>query len=94
VKQVLIVSVLLSILMVGSRAALAQPAPGRQAAQDEFVPVKDLPAAEQLPAAPLLVTAYAFMWLATLGYVVMLWRRLGSVDRELAALRRDIAGRR
>ena len=31
-----------------------------------------------------------FIWLGMLAYVFLLWRRLASVDRELAALRRSI----
>jgi CcmD family protein len=70
-------------------AAVASFAQG-QPAQDGFEPVSKLPAVEQLPAAPLVIAAYAFIWLAMLAYVFMLWRRLASVDRELAALRRSI----
>ena len=39
-------------------------------AADEFVPVSQLPAQDQLPAAPLLVTAYAFVWVVLFGYVL------------------------
>ena len=56
------------------------------------MPVSKLPAVEQLPAAPLVIGAYAFVWVALLVYVLVLWRRLGSVERELAALRRSIDG--
>ena len=63
---------------------LAQPG------QSEFLPVDQLPAAEQLPAAPLLIAAYAFVWLAVLAYVWALWRRIGKVERELADLSRQI----
>jgi CcmD family protein len=48
---------------------------------------------EQLPAAPLVIGAYAFIWVALLVYVFLLWRRLGGVDRELAALRRSLEER-
>ena len=56
------------------------------AAQSEFVPVKDLPAADQLPAAPLLIAAYAFVWLALMVYLWSIWRRLGAVDADLRKL--------
>ena len=52
--------------------------------------MKDLPAAEQLPAAPLVLGAYALIWLGVLVYVWSISRRLASVDRELGALRRMI----
>jgi CcmD family protein len=62
--------------------ATAKPAPPR-AAQDEFVPVEDLPDSEKLPAAPFLIAAYTIVWLVLLMYVWSLWRRLTQVEREL-----------
>ncbi|MPZ20255.1 MAG: CcmD family protein [Luteitalea sp.] len=56
-----------------------QPPP----AQDEFVPVSELPPEEQLPAAPFLIGAYAIAWLVVLAYVWRLWKRLGRVEQEL-----------
>jgi CcmD family protein len=69
-------------------AAFAQPP-----SSEGFEKVSQLPAVEQLPAAPLLMVAYAFIWVAVLAYVFLLWRRLASVDRELAELRRAVEGR-
>ncbi len=66
-------------------AAQQQPQPSQQ---NEFVPVKDLPQQEQLPAAPLVMAAYAFVWVALLVYVWSVWRRVGAVQRELSDLRR------
>jgi CcmD family protein len=73
-------------------SVFAQPAPGGRA-PDGFEPVSTLPAVEQLPAAPLVIGAYAFIWVALLAYLFLLWRRLASVDRDLAALRRVIEER-
>jgi CcmD family protein len=81
-----------------------QPVPGRQPSirpsvwerpqatgqQNEFVPLKDLVQREQLPAAPLVMGAYAFVWVALLVYVWSLWRRVGAVQRELTDLRRRV----
>ena len=78
-------------------AVLAAPADGRgqtperPAAQDEFVPVDRLPSQEELPAAPLVMTAYAAAWLVIFAYVVSIWRRLARVEREMAALGRTAA---
>jgi hypothetical protein len=76
---------------VGIRAGSAQPATPPAAtppaAVDGFVPVTDLPPEEQLPAAPLVLSAYAIMWVAVLIYVAMLWRRLGAVQKDLDALK-------
>ena len=86
--------ILIGVLVLTMAPALGamQPAPGT-AAQDGFVPVSQLPpATEQLPATPLVAGAYAFMWVATIAYVFSLWRRLAAVDRELAALRKEIGG--
>jgi CcmD family protein len=60
------------------------------AAQGDFVPVSSLPQAEQLPAAPLVIAAYAFVWVALLGYVWSLWRRMTKLERELADLQRRV----
>ena len=67
----------------------AQPAP----AQEEFVPVSALPQAEQLPAAPLLIAAYAFVWVAIMVYVWLLWKRMTKLERELADLQRRVPKR-
>ena len=65
--------------------------PDTPAAQDEFVPVDRLPSQEELPAAPLVMTAYAAAWLVLFGYVVSIWRRLARVEREMRALGRTAA---
>jgi CcmD family protein len=65
-----------------------------QPGQSEFVPVNELPAAEQLPAAPLLIAAYAFVWVAVLAYVWSIWRRLGKVERDISELSELVAKRR
>ena len=65
----------------------AQPA--EQSVPDGFVPMDDVPPEEQLPAAPLLAAAYIVVWVLAIGYLWTIWRRLGSVEKELAeALRR------
>jgi CcmD family protein len=65
-----------------------------QPGQSEFVPVTELPAAEQLPAAPLLIAAYIFVWAAMLGYIWSIWRRLGKVERDISELSQLVAKRR
>ena len=61
-------------------------------AQEEFVPLESVPPGDQLPAAPLLVTAYAFIWILVLGYVWSLWRRGSTVEQELNSLKRRTGG--
>ena len=65
-------------------ALVLQPPPG----QGEFVPIGQLPPGDQLPAAPLLIAAYAFVWVALLGYLWSIWRRLGKVEADLQTLER------
>lgn len=61
--------------------------------QAGFVPAKDLPAQEQIPAAPLVMAAYAFVWAALLVYVWTVWRRLARVEREVHDLSARLASR-
>jgi CcmD family protein len=65
-----------------SPAAPATAAP----AQDEFVPISELPADEKLPAAPLLIAAYAVVWIVLAVYVWTLWRRFVRAERDLKHL--------
>jgi CcmD family protein len=51
--------------------------------QGEFLPIDQLPPSEQLPAAPLLITAYAFVWIAVFFYIWTVWRRLNKVEAEM-----------
>ncbi|MEW6319933.1 MAG: CcmD family protein [Acidobacteriota bacterium] len=62
-------------------ASAAQPQP-----QDEFVPLSEIPPEEQLPAAPMVIAAYAFVWVAVLVYVISLVKRLDRVEADLRAL--------
>ena len=55
--------------------------------------MKDCRPAEQLPAAPLVLGAYAVIWLGVFVYVWSIARRLASVEREIVALRRMIETR-
>lgn len=64
-----------------------------EVAQDGFVPMADIPPEDQLPAAPLLVAAYAAVWALTIGYLWTIWRRLGAVEQELAEVARRVGER-
>jgi len=66
--------------------------PPSSAAQEGFVPIGEIQPKEQLPAAPLLTTAYIVAWLAVFVYVWSIWQRLGRVEREIAEVSRRIAG--
>ena len=58
---------------------------------DGFVPAGDLLAREQLPAAPLVIGAYAVAWVAIFGYLWSIWQRLGRVEQDLTEVSRRIA---
>jgi CcmD family protein len=75
------------------QVAQAQPTQPRQ--QEEFIPIDQLPPQEQLPAAPLLVGAYAFVLVMLFGYMITVSRRLAAIQREVDRLDSDLkrAGR-
>ncbi|HXI28286.1 MAG TPA: CcmD family protein [Vicinamibacterales bacterium] len=75
-------SALLTTALTTLPALAAQPPTG----QSEFVPMKDLPPGEQVPAATLLVVGYSFIWVAVAFYVWTIWRRLNRVEAEMRAL--------
>jgi CcmD family protein len=54
--------------------------------QDGYLLVSSLPPSQQLPAAPFLIGAYVFIWIALLGYVWSISRRLGAVHQEMQQL--------
>ena len=70
------------VLLAPAVLAVQQAPPG----QSEYVPIKDLPPTDQMPAAPLLIAAYAFVWIAVMFYLWTIWRRLGKVEAEMRAL--------
>jgi CcmD family protein len=73
---------LTTFVLLAAPLFAGQPPPG----QSEFVPVDSVPPSDQLPAAPLLVTAYAFVWIAVMVYLWTIWRRLNKVEDEMRAL--------
>jgi hypothetical protein len=78
------------VLVCGAAAspATAQPQP-----QDEFKPVGNSPAPEQIPAAPLLIGAYVVVLGGLFTYVVSLSRRLGAVQQDVARLEAELKRR-
>lgn len=87
-------ALLLAALVCASPRAASQPPAGEQPKPveqfGEYVPLEDLPPTEQIPAARLVIIAYAFVWGAVLFYVVTVARRLGSVQREVERLEIDM----
>ena len=58
--------------------------------QDEFIPLSQLPPAEQIPAARLLIAAYCVVIIGLFLYVVSVARRLNTVQREVERLEADV----
>ena len=87
----LIVVALFVLLWAGGQTTFAAQPP--EAALDGFVPMGDIPPEDQLPAAPLLVAAYSAVWALAIGYLWTIWRRLGTLERELADVTRRIGER-
>ena len=81
---------LLLVLLAPPAFSPAEAQQPPRAAQDEFVPIDQLPQDERLPAARLLIAAYAAAWVLVAGYLWSIWRRLARVERELAEVGRRI----
>jgi len=75
------------LLATGSLLAQGQP----PAATDGFVPLSEAAPREVLPATPLVFYAYAFVWLALIAYVFLMWRRMARVEQDLASIQRRLA---
>ena len=80
---------ILVLAMLAPAAATAgahgeQPQPP----QEEFIPIDELPPGDQMPAAPLLIAAYAIVWAVVFVYLWSIWRRLSTVEREMQELAR------
>ena len=78
-----------SVLLLAAPAFALQPPAG----QGQFVPVDSVPLSDQLPAAPLLIAAYAFVWIAAMFYVWSIWRRMNKVEDEMRALTQKLPRR-
>ena len=74
------VTAALAVLITPALSA-AQPQPPK-----EFVPIDEVPPGEQIPAINMVAAAYGFAWVAVLGYVWSIARRLQHVESELADL--------
>ena len=77
----------LSSIALAAAPLFAQSPPG----QSEFVPLNELPPTEQMPAAPLLIAAYAVFLVLMIFYVWTVWRRLNKVEADMRALEQRTA---
>lgn len=88
-RVMVVLTSVFSFVLIAPVLAAQQAPPG----QSEYVPITDLPPTEQMPAAPLLIAAYAFAWIAVMFYLWTIWRRLNKVETEMHALAQKTAGR-
>jgi CcmD family protein len=65
-----------------------QPQPP-QPAQEEFVPLDQLPREAEMPAAPMVIAAYAFVWAAFLVYVFSMVKRVKKLEADLRTLEQN-----
>ena len=84
-RRLLALSFAFIVFALPALAMQQPPAP-----PDGFVPASSLPGQEQLPAAPLVIVAYAVVWLLVLGYLWSIWSRLSRAERELADVSRRL----
>ncbi len=75
---------LLMACLAAPMLALQPPATQPPTSANEFVPLSEAAPREVLPATPLVFYAYGFVWVALLGYVFTIWRRMAQVERDLA----------
>jgi len=78
------VVLLLAALPVLAGQSVGQAPPG----QEGYVPISQLPPSQQLPAAPFLIAAYAFIWVALVAYLWSIWRRMGTLKHDMEILER------
>ena len=90
VRRALTVCAALAVL-TGGPVLTAQSQPPQP--QDEFVPVGNNPAPEQIPAAPLLIGAYIVVLGGLFFYVLSLSRRLGAVQQDVSRLEGELKRR-
>jgi hypothetical protein len=83
-----LLSLTLGAMAVATPLLALQPA-----AQGDFVPFTGVPPDQQMPAAPLVVGAYAFFLLLMMFYLWTIWRRIGKVEADMRALERRQGGR-
>ena len=86
-RRIVLVVVAVLLLAPAAPSAWQQPPPD---AKQEYVPVDPSANQEQLPAAPLVIGAYAVIWVGLVVYLWSIWRRLSRVERELAQVSRRI----
>ena len=89
------VVIVLALLSWGALPVETIAQPEQQTQVEDFIPFDQLPPTEQIPAARLLIAAYAIVLVVLFLYVVTVARRLTAVHDEIQRLESDLrrAGR-
>jgi CcmD family protein len=88
VTRVIRCLVCVAMLAVAGLPGVAAAQSPQPPAQEEFVPLSEIPPEEQIPAFTLVASAYALVWMVLIGYVWSVSRRLQAVESELTSLSR------
>ena len=92
-RLIRIVTLTLAVsVLVPAPGAASQQQPPPQPAQEEFVPLDQLPPEAELPAAPMVIAAYSFVWAAFLVYVWSLVKRVKRLEGDLQSLEQSRRG--
>ncbi|HEX5107802.1 MAG TPA: hypothetical protein VFV95_05120 [Vicinamibacterales bacterium] len=78
-----------SVMRVPGQLRLQQT-PSAQKPPDGFEPISEIPPEDRMPAAPMVIAAYAFVMLAFFAYLLSLARRLGAVKQEISRLESEL----
>jgi CcmD family protein len=79
-----------ALLAAGLSLSLFAQQPQATPPAETFVPMSEAAPREVLPATPLVFYAYAFVWVALIAYVFLMWRRMARVEQDLAAVQRRL----
>jgi hypothetical protein len=88
IRRALVATWLAGFTVLTTVVLIAQQPPS---GSDQFLPLDKLPPGQELPAAPFLIGAYAFVWVAAMFYLWTIWRRVGKLGDEMKALERRSA---
>lgn len=89
IRLLVVVCVLLGAAPAVSASVQGQPPPKPPPAQDEYVPIDQLPPEAEMPAAPMVIAAYTFVWVAFIAYMFTLLKRVKKVEADLVTLERE-----
>jgi hypothetical protein len=88
IRRALVATWLAGFTVLTTVVLIAQQPPS---GSDQFLPLDKLPPGQELPAAPFLIGAYAFVWVAAMFYLWTIWRRVGKLGDDMKALERRSA---